>query len=257
MLSLIRNLLGQKLSHDKSLPPLKCCPDMQRVAVLDHGYVELVDVMGSDLSVANAARASYAKRSTRLDEKDERLISFLSRNGHTSPFRHAMATFEIKAPLMVARQWWKYIVGSDHAMEGWNEASRRYITMEPEFYIPEPGRWRSTPENSKQGSGEPVNTEVGKAFTSLLSDVVDEGLNAYNHAMAAGIAAEQARVFLPAYCMYTNWWWTCSLQSLMHFLNQRVADDAQWEIQEYAKAVLQLAEPHFPIAVGSLGLEVS
>lgn len=227
---------------------------MRRIPVLDHGYVELVDVMGSDLSVANAARASYAKRSKRLDEKDERLIGFLSCHGHTSPFRHAMATFEVKAPLMVARQWWKYVVGSDHAMEGWNEASRRYITMEPEFYIPEPARWRSAPDNSKQGSGQPVSEGIGKAFTNLLSDVIDEGLNAYTHAVASGIAPEQARVFLPAYCMYTNWWWTCSLQSAMHFLQQRIADDAQWEIQEYAKAVYQLVQPHFPISIGTLEL---
>src|SRR5690606_21252109 len=108
-----------------------------RIGVLDKGYVRLVDVMGSDLSVANAARVSFARESTEFDDRDERLIRFLAREGHTSPFRHAMVTFEVKAPLMVARQWWKYVVGSDHTMDGWNEVSRRYVDTEPEFYMPE------------------------------------------------------------------------------------------------------------------------
>ncbi len=95
------------------------------INVLDNGYVRLVDIMGNDLSVANAARASFAKESTELTPGDERLINFLVRENHMSPFRHAFMTFEFKAPLMVARQHWKYIVGSDHTMDGWNESSRR------------------------------------------------------------------------------------------------------------------------------------
>src|SRR5690625_6967345 len=106
--------------------------------------------MGSDLGVVNAARVSFAKESAEFDEQDERLIRFLAREGHTSPFRHAMATFEAKAPLMVARQWWKYVVGSDHTMESWNEASRRYVTMEPEIYVPE--RWSNAPDRRRQSS---------------------------------------------------------------------------------------------------------
>jgi len=121
---------------------------MSFIQVLDKGYVRLVNSMGSDLTVVNAARVSYSKESFELNEKDIRLIKFLAREGHTSPFRHAILQFEIYAPLMVARQWWKYVVGSAHyegtgdSLEAWNESSRRYITEEPQFYIPSPGEWQ-------------------------------------------------------------------------------------------------------------------
>lgn len=221
------------------------------IAVLDKGYVRLVDVMGSDLSVVNAARASFAKESHEFSEADERLIRFLAREGHTSPFRHAMATFEVKAPLMVARQWWKYVVGSDHTMDGWNEASRRYITMEPEFYVPP--RWRKAPAHRKQGSdGEITDDAVNGEATAILRRLIAAGTNAYEMLMAEGIAPEQARLCLPAYAMYTVWRWTASLQAICHFLNQRLADDAQWEIQQYAEAVYRLIEPRFPVSVREL-----
>src|SRR5690606_39915056 len=122
--------------------------------------------MGNDLTVANAARVSYDKESNEMSAKDERLIKFLAREGHTSPFRHASAQFEVYAPLMVARQWWKYVVGSDHVMDAWNESSRRYITEEPAFYVPAVDERRSAPEHSKQGSGEPVERTIGQDLTA-------------------------------------------------------------------------------------------
>lgn len=215
-----------------------------RVDVLDKGYVELVDYMGSDLSVANAARASFQKRHDVLDESDKRLIKFLAREGHTSPFRHQFLTFEIKAPLMVARQWWKYVVGSDHTMDGWNEVSRRYVTLEPEFYIPD--HWRSAPENKKQGSGDNIDKVMTDEANIRLNDIINEGMSQYQWALDNGICAEQARGFLPAYFMYTNWWWSASLQSVMHFLQQRLAEDSQKEIRDYALSILSLLKPHFP-----------
>lgn len=215
------------------------------IDVLDKGYVKLIDSMGNDLKVANAARASYAKASLELTDADVRLIKFLIRELHTSPMRHCMMTFEVKAPLLVARQWWKYVVGSDHTMDAWNEASRRYITMEPEFYIPSKNEWRSKPENSKQGSGPVLSPEQGETYSDQLILHIEESLFEYNWALDHGVAPEQARLFLPAYAMYTNWWWTCSLASCLHFLDERVANDAQWEIQQYALAVLDLAKPLF------------
>jgi thymidylate synthase (FAD) len=159
-------------------------------------------------------------------------------------------TLEVKAPLMVARQWFKYVVGSDHTMDGWNETSRRYVTMEPEFYIPEV--WRSAPENKKQGSGGPVDQHIADSTDESFRWHIDNSLIRYSAALAQGVAPEQARLFLPAYAMYTTWRWSASLQSVAHFLRQRLADDAQVEIQEYAKAVDSLVRPLFPITVAAL-----
>mgnify|MGYP001497546331 CR=1 FL=1 len=226
--------------------------EQRMIDVLDKGYVRLVNVMGSDLTVVNSARVSYNKESKELTERDIRLIKFLAREGHTSPFRHATIQFEIYAPLMVARQWWKYVVGSDHVMDAWNESSRRYITEEPTFYIPKADEWRSAPENSKQGSGEPIIDDLGAYFTEELNRYIEQGEELYRQALASGVCAEQARLFLPAYGMYVRWYWTASLQSVAHFLNQRLAHDAQREIQEYAKAVYELVKPHFPVSIGEL-----
>lgn len=220
--------------------------------VLDKGYVRLVDSMGSDLSVVNSARVSYNKAKEELDDKDKRLINFLARNGHTSPFRHATMQFEIYAPLMVARQHWKYIVGSDHTMDSWNESSRRYITEDCEFYIPQPDEWRSKPENSKQGSGENFSSEVGFNYTQSLMSYVKQGEYLYEQAMGKGVAPEQARLFLPAYGMYVRYYWTASLQSVAHFLDQRLEHDSQYEIQQYAKAVYELTQEKFPVAIEEL-----
>lgn len=231
---------------------------MKMKKVLDQGYVRLVDKLGSDLTIANAARVSYAKESKELTDRDKRLIDFLAREDHTSPFRHAMLQFEIYAPLVVARQWWKYIVGSSHqegigdSLNAWNESSRRYITEEPVFYVPQENQWRSIPENSKQGSGEPVALEIGSKYTQELLKQIDQGLELYEAAMEDGICAEQARLFLPAYGMYVRWYWTASLHSVAHFIQQRMAWDAQKEIQDYARAVLELAKEEFPVALDSL-----
>lgn len=222
------------------------------INVLDKGYVRLVDTMGCDLSVVNSARVSYDKESTELTDKDIRLIKFLAREGHTSPFRHATLQFEIYAPLMVARQHWKYIVGSDHTMDAWNESSRRYVTEEPMFYVPAADEWRSVPENSKQGSGEKIDSITGQCLTNYLIAQVEEAERVYNAAIKAGICAEQARLFLPAYGMYVRYYWTASLQSVAHFLNQRLAHDAQVEIQAYAKAVLELTKEQFPVSIDEL-----
>jgi thymidylate synthase (FAD) len=219
-----------------------------KINVLDKGYVRLVDTLGNDLSVANAARVSYDKESAEFDSKDEKLIKFLLREGHTSPFRHAALTFEVYAPLFVARQWWKYAVSSTHVddQNGWNESSRRYITEDEEFYVPSASSWRSKPENSKQGSGEPIHFSLGYHYTNKLNELIDVGTKLYHDAMSDNIAPEIARLFLPAYGMYVRWRWTTSLQGVMTFLDQRLEHDAQKEIQDYAFAVKDLAHQAFP-----------
>lgn len=222
------------------------------IKVLDEGYVRLVDTLGDDLSVVNAARVSYDKESKSFESRDEKLISFLIRNGHTSPFRHAALTFEVYAPLFVARQWWKYAVASTHVddQNGWNESSRRYITEDEQFYIPTSDQWRSKPENSKQGSGAPIDEEKGAWYFEKLIQTVASGTSLYHQAMNDDIAPELARLFLPAYGMYVRWRWTVSLQGVITFLDQRLEHDAQLEIQEYAKAVRDLSREAFPETMG-------
>lgn len=219
-----------------------------KVDVLDKGYVRLIDTMGNDLSVVNAARVSYDKESKELSNGDIKLLKFLWKENHTSPFRHAAMTFEVYAPLVVARQWWKYAVASSHIddQNGWNESSRRYITENEEFYIPSPDKWRSKPENSKQGSGDPISSESGQKFSDMLESYVQDGNNLYHMAMDEGIAPEQARLFLPAYSMYVRWRWTVSLHGVLNFLEQRLPYDAQSEIRDYASAVKELSQQAFP-----------
>lgn len=223
--------------------------------LLNKGYVRLVDVLGSDLSVVNSARVSYNKATSELRDEDVKLIKFLAKNDHTSPFRHATLQFEIYAPLMVARQWWKYIIGSAHQdpFTAWNESSRRYVTEEVEFYIPASNEWRSKPENSKQGSGDPVDIKVGQEAVERLLAQHEAGMKNYDWAIENGIATEQARLFIPsAYGLMVRWYWTVSLQGVSHFLIQREDAHAQHEIQLYAHSVKKLALEKFPVALSAL-----
>jgi thymidylate synthase (FAD) len=225
-----------------------------KINILDKGYVRLVDHMGSDLSIVNAARVSYDKESKEFNERDNRLLSYLLEHGHDSPLRHATVTYEIYAPLMVARQWWKYAVGSTHLEDnnGWNESSRRYVTENEEFYYPE--IWRSAPENSKQGSGQPLNDSDQEMWNEVLEYMNSTAIAIYKQALNKGMAPEQARLFLPANGLYVRWRWTTSLAALIHFLQQRLQEDAQYEIQEYAQGVRDITQPLFPAVFEATGL---
>jgi thymidylate synthase (FAD) len=219
-----------------------------RVDVLDKGYVRLTGSMGSELDIVNAARVSFEKESTGkyITDSDARLIRFLKREGHWSPFRHVHVGLEFYAPLMVARQAYKHVVGAATLEEGssWNESSRRYVTEIPTFYVPE--EWRRAPENKKQGSGDRLDLEVERQLTFDLIEYIDKSMEYYDKAVAAGVCTEQARLFLPSYGMYVRWRWTPSLDAVMHFLNLRLDSHAQREIQEYAEALLELVQPRFP-----------
>lgn len=225
-----------------------------KIDCLDHGYVRYIKHMGDDLDPVNSAKVSFAKESAEFGEREAKLLGFLAREEHTSVFRHSALTFEVYAPLMVARQWFKYIVASSHTedQQGWNESSRRYVTEEPTFYIPAENEWRSAPENKKQGSGEVIATGLGKQFTYLLEDYARRGEELYETMMENGVCAEQARLALPAYGMYVRWRWTTSLGALMHFLHQRLEHDAQKEIQDFAIAVKDLTAEHFPVCMETL-----
>lgn len=224
------------------------------INVLDYGYVRLVDVLGSDLSVVNSARVSYNKEAREMTAKDEKLVHFLAEHGHTSPFRHAALQYEVYMPLMIARQFWKHVVASAHIddQNAWNESSRRYVTESNTYLLPSETEWRSKPDNSKQGSGAPVDVNLGRQLTHMLAEHQKKGEELYQFAMNNDIAPEQARLYLAAYGLYVRFYWTTSLQACAHMLNLRLAHDAQVEYQQYAKAIRELAEPHFPIALKEL-----
>jgi thymidylate synthase (FAD) len=219
------------------------------IQVLDKGYVKLVNNMGSDLDIVNSARVSFEKEVQSLGDKDLNLINFLVEHKHDACFRHCTMTFEVYAPLMVARQWYKHAVGSTHLDDslGWNESSRRYVTENEEFYIPMPDEWRAAASNKKQGSDGALNPYYGAKYTQHLRRLVKEGESLYKEALADGVAPEQARLLLPAYGMYVRWRWTVSLNGVLHFLSLRLDSHAQWEIQQYAKAVEKSVHQYYPV----------
>lgn len=217
-----------------------------KIDVLNAGYVQYLHHMGDDKEVVNAARASFGKHVDAISERDVGLLNYLIRHNHTSPFRHCAISLAVRAPLFVARQLWKYHVAVTHTEEqdGWNESSRRYVTEEPEFYLP---KWRKAPESKKQGSGDFIQDPAAHVLDYDFLDAVQEGLRRYNDAIADGVAPEQARCFLPAYAMYVSWHWTMGMQSMMALLKERMASDAQWETQQYANAMHQIAESVWPV----------
>jgi thymidylate synthase (FAD) len=219
------------------------------IPVLDHGYIKLINNMGSDIDIVNSARVSFDKEIDVLEEKDERLISFLVQHRHDSTLRHCTMTFEVYAPLMVARQWYKHAVSSTHLDDqlGWNESSRRYITEKEEFYIPGTDQWRSTPENRKQGSGKALPRDVGAKHLQRLRASVYRGIHDYEDALKDGVAPEQARLLLPAYAMYVRWRWTVSLNALLHFISLRTNIHSQHEIREYADVINEIVKEHYPL----------
>lgn len=225
--------------------------------VLDHGYVGLVDHMGSDATIVNSAKVSFNKQVVGgLTEKEIKLIQFLIDRNERSVLRHSTLQFELYMPLMCARQWWKYVVGTAHIDDGicMNESSRRYVTEDNVFYLPRIDQWRSAPLNKKQGSGELMDTRLGALATEDLEKYINMGQGLYEKWLAAGMAPEQARLFLPAYGLYVRIRTTISLANFIHFLEERLGHTAQKEIYEYAVAMRDLTRPLFPYTFAALGL---
>ena len=219
-----------------------------KIDVLDNGYVEVVDTLGDDLTPVNAARVSFGGRSKKFEEKDRRLSKFLIKHKHFSPFRHQHAMMIIKAPEFVMRQWYKHVVGiettsthptKDHA---WNEISGRYIPVK-EYYIPEV--WRKQSEDNKQASEGELTSLHQKRMNHLYDRYLKDVERVYDTMVNTGMAKEQARIVLPL-SQYTLVWWTASFQSIMNFIELRDETTAQWEIQQYAKALKQIMLEVFP-----------
>lgn len=217
-----------------------------KIDVLDKGYVRLAKVNGTELDIVNAARLSYDNESKGLSQGDIKLINFLIKEGHTSPFRHVGLSLEFKAPLMVARQHWRHIIGASTLEEGtpYSELSRRYVRGAEEFYVPE--IWRTAPENSKQGSGADMPGELNEHASGLYSDLLEYASELYQRMLDLGVAPEQARLVLPANGMYTKYLWSPSLHALINFINLRSKPDSQYEIQMYSLAVEEIIKETFP-----------
>ena len=228
-----------------------------KVDVLDKGFVQLMRCADSDLDVVNAARVSFDKESKwefygdcdhggpskGLSDRDTKLINYLAAHGHWTPFAHPQVRLRVKAPIFVRTQMFKHKFG---AVE--NEVSRRYVDNPPEFY--EPDMWRGRPDKSiKQGSGESV--EYNGIVKTQYHLAVDDLHQEYQWLLDSGVAPEMARMILPQ-STYTEWIWTGSLAFFARVYNQRSDPHAQWEAQEYARAIGEIMAPLFPVSWAAL-----
>ena len=200
--------------------------------------VDLVDSLGTDLTVVNAARVSFNKHQNEWKDSDERLIKYLAEHGHWTPFGHPQVQLRISAPVFVARQLVKHQVGLV-----WNEVSRRYVDGEPAFYAPM--TWRGKPQNAKQGSSGVL--ELPLAMEKRVVQIAIECKHLYQELLEMGVAPEQARMVLPL-SMYTEWYWTGSLSAFARVCNLRLHEDAQEETQEIARQIDNVCATIFPIS---------
>lgn len=189
--------------------------------------VKLMDKMGSDLTVVNAARVSFHKESTVLTEKDKKLIEYLAKHKHTTPFRHVQFQFRCKAPIFLARQLGKHQVGMSM-----NEVSRRYVDSPPDFYYPEV--WRKRPDDGiKQGSKEePI--ELNAFAKGIYDEFLNDAQKIYLRLLEIGVAPELARIVLPQ-SMVTEWIWTGSMLAFFNVWKQRSDEHAQYEARKFAR----------------------
>lgn len=219
----------------------------EKIDVLDHGYVRLVDRMGDDLSVVRAARVSHDAdwRAGWDAGSDHRLINYLWRNKHTSPFEAVQFTFEVMAPIFVLRQWHR------HRTWSYNEVSARYTELPDAFYVPDAAVIGRQSDTNKQAraltDGPTFEDEISAAVIRAANG---DAFDAYHKLLARGVPRELARVVLPV-ATYSRMFATVDLLNLFKFLTLRMHSSAQWEIQQYAKALLDLIRPHVPECVGA------
>lgn len=213
-------------------------PPPNNIRVLDkgQGWIGLLNHMGTEVTSTNAARVSFGKMKTEFDEKDEKLLKYLIENQHMTPLEHITFTFSVHCPLFVARQWMR------HRNFSYNEISRRYTTVDLEFYIPEDFRKQS--ESNRQASTDEI-VEKNDEAKSLFSKTVDNCFDAYEKMLEIGVCKEQARGILPQN-MFTTFWMTGDLRNILHFIELRDSDHAQKEIREYAVAMKELIRPYVP-----------
>ena len=215
--------------------------------------VTYVNHMGDDLSVVNAARVSFGKKSDYmprvhmgepkvLQYKDDRLINYLAKQKPKSPFNHAFATFHVKAPVFVARQ----LVKNEYMP--WNEISRRYVNTEPEFYVPQ---WREAAEDKKQGSGDPMQNGAKKAVQNKYDQLTKGAARTYRRMLELGVCEEQARMVLPQ-SMMTEWYWSGTLYAFAKMCGLRLKEDTQVETQYVAQKIALTMADLYPVSWDAL-----
>lgn len=203
----------------------------KRVAVLDKGWIELQDVMGDDNAIVAAARTSFLGDS-KGPEKDKKLLFYLLRHRHTTPFEMVEFKFRVRAPVVT---WWQWV---RHRTFSFNAQSGRYTPFEEnDFYLVRPDEWRLQSKDNKQAS-EGLLAD-GQWLTDALARHYEEGFRLYQQALQAGVAREQARLFLAGFGAYYTWVAKTDAHNLMHFLKLRMAPDAQYEVRVYAQAIYQ------------------
>ncbi len=208
--------------------------------VLLHGFVALVDYMGNDAAIVQAARVSYG-RGTRSVRDDRGLVRYLLRHRHTTPFEMVEVKFLVRLPIYVARQWIR------HRTASVNEHSARYSIVPDEYDLPPPEEIRQQSARNRQGRGEPLGEETVASFRGDLARISEEAYAAYTRALEAGVARETARLILPV-AYYTQWYWKTNLWNLFHFLSLRLDPHAQEEIRLYASELAAIGRKICPIA---------
>ena len=223
--------------------------EIKHYDILDKGFIKVLDVMGNDLTIVNAARVSYNKRHASFDEKsDTNLLTYLCQNKHTSPFRHPHISLHIKAPDTCLRQIYKHVVGIDASAQdavkdhAWNEISGRYIEYE-DFYIPDIFRKQS--KDSKQASYGKSNHQ--KACKDRFKCGIDDAISHYKWLIQHGVCKEQARMLLP-FATYSEVHWTASFHAIMNFIELRDHPHAQYETKAYAEVTKEIMYELFPHA---------
>ena len=210
------------------------------IPILDQGFVYLVDYMGTDQSIEQAARVSYGTGTRKVSET-RGLIRYLMRHDHTSPFEMAEFKFHAKMPIFVARQWVR------HRTANINEYSARYSVLDREFYVPEPDVIALQSSSNKQGRGEVVDVQQAEAVRQIIIEDAVRNYDHYNGMIDSGIAKEIARINLNVN-FYTQWYWKIDLHNLFHFLMLRKDGHAQWEIRQYADAIGEIVKDSVPLA---------
>ncbi len=231
-LRIIASMVCNSCGQETEAQPCEACGAYN---VLDRGFVRLVEFLGGDRAVVQAARVSVGQ-GLKTPEKDKRLINYLMKHEHGTPFEHAVFKFHVKAPIFVAREWFR------HRMASYNEISQRYVEVRDEFYVP--SHLRKPVRGNKQAS-EPFRFPDERELIGRIEEAYRRAYETYRDLLNRGVARELARVVLPL-GIYTQFYWTVNSRSLMNFLRLREAPDAQWEIRQYARVILRIFHEKMP-----------